>query len=210
MIALQVNPLIQFAVAIRIILGPWAYPPLSAITVLLVSTIMALTTNLVNRRFIDYEKMRRARTEIQKWQAMKRKVTEATDPRIKRKLELKVKRRERYIMKLQSEVGRQSMLPMLVTIIPFMLVYAIMNGIFINDWLFPGNPIPGVVLFSPLDFGTILGPFGLGFGWHGPPFDSYPGIPPGGQGLFYIFWYILCSFTVNLLIQKILGTSMTV
>ncbi|MFW9831085.1 MAG: EMC3/TMCO1 family protein [Candidatus Thorarchaeota archaeon] len=200
------NILIDFAVAIRLALGVWAYPPLSAIVVLIVSVAISLTSNLINRRLIDYNRLNRSREEIKKWQDMKKRASQETDPRTKRKLDLKVKRRERYVMKLQGEVSKQSFLPMLVTIIPFMVVYTVMNGAFVDPGLtFPSYAIPGPVLWSPLNFAQLLGPFGMGFGWQ---YGQWPFVPLGGMGLLYIYWYIICSFTMNLLIQKFLGTSM--
>ncbi len=203
----QFNPLIDLALAIRSLLGPWAYPPLAAIVVMIISIIVSLTSNLINRHFIDYDRLKRSREEIQKWQAMKKRAKEETDPKLKRKLSLKVKRRERYIMKLQTEVSKQSFIPMLITIVPFILIFTVMNGVFVDPGItFPGAAIPGPVLWSPLNFAQILGPLGVGFGWQ---FGQWPGVPLGGMGLLYVYWYIICSFTLNMLIQKILGTSMT-
>ncbi|MFX1562388.1 MAG: EMC3/TMCO1 family protein [Promethearchaeota archaeon] len=201
---MQVNPLVDIAVALRVLLGPWAYPPLSAVTVLLISVLMALITNLVNRRLINFERLRRSREEMRKWQEMKREVTKTDDPRLKRKLQLKIRRKERYMNKLSGELGKQQFKPMMVTIIPFMLVFAIMNGIFINDTVSPA--IPYAVIYSPLHFGQVLGQFGMGFGIAPGEF----GVPIlAGQGLFYIFWYIIVSITANMLFQRILKTSMT-
>lgn len=202
----QINPLVQIALTLRMLMGPWVYPPLSAVVVMIVSVIISLTSNLVNRHFIDYDRLRRSRTEIKKWQDMKKQASQETDPKVKRKLELKVKRRERYIMKLQGDVGKQSFVPMLVTIVPFMVVYTLMNGIFIDPGIVvPGAPIPGPVIYSPLNFVQLLGPLGVGFGWQ---WGQWPGIPLGGMGLLYIYWYIMISFTANMIIQKFLGTTM--
>lgn len=204
---MQINFLVLLAVALRQLLGPWAQAPLAAVTVLSVSVLMALLTNLVNRHFIDYGRMRRSRTEVNKYQAMKREAAAATDERVKRKLQLRIKRRERYIMKLQGDIGKQSFMPMIVTLLPFMLVFAIMNGIFLNDTLIPPVVVPVPVIYSPLNFAQLLGAFGIGFGWFP---GQYPGIPSVvGQALTYIIWYVLVSFAANLIIQRILGTSMT-
>lgn len=203
--ALQINIFGEFLFNLRMMLGAWAYPPLAAIFVLIVSILVALTSNLVNRRFIDYDRLKRSRTEIKKWQDMKRQVSQETDPKAKRKLELKVKRRERYIMKLQGEVGKQSCFPMLITIIPFFLVFTLMNGIFVDPLTIPGVAAPGPVIYSPLNFAQILSFLGAGFGYQ---YGQWPNIPIGGMGLFYIYWYIIVSFTANMLIQKFLGTSM--
>ena len=213
MITLQ-NLFIDIAVALRNALGVWAYPPLSALVVLLVSIVISLTSNLVNRHFIDYDRMKRSREEINKYNEMKKRVKEETDPKARRKLELKIKRRERYIMKLQGDVSKQSFIPMLITIIPFMLVYTIMNGVFVDPGIaFPGFAVPAPVIWSPLNFAQLLGPFGVGFGWQtGQWVDTglyFPGVPFGGMGLLYIYWYIICSFTMNMVIQKFLGTTMT-
>lgn len=200
------NILVDFAVAIRLALGAWAYPPLSAVVVLLVSVSISLTSNLVNRRLIDYNRLNRSREEIKKWQQMKKRAQQETDPKVKKKLDLKVKRRERYVMKLQGDVSKQSCLPMMVTLLPFMIVYTVMNGVFVDPGLtFPPNPVPGPVLWSPLNFAQLLGMFGLGFGWQS---GQWPLVPLGGMGLLYIYWYIICSFTMNMIIQKFLGTSM--
>jgi len=200
----QVNPLVDLAIALRVLLGPWAYPPLSAVTVLFVSVLMALITNLINRRLINFERLRRSREEMRKWQEMKKEVARTVDPRLKRKLQLKIKRKERYMNKLSAELGKQQFKPMLVTIIPFMLVFAIMNGIFINDTVNPA--VPSAVIYSPLHFGQVLGQFGWGFGIAPGEF----GVPIlAGQGLFYIFWYIIVSISANMIFQRILKTSMT-
>jgi uncharacterized membrane protein (DUF106 family) len=208
------NILIDIAIAIRSALGVWAYPPLSALIVLLISVIISLTSNLVNRRFIDYDRLKRSREEINKYNDMKKKVKQETDPKARRKLELKIKRRERYIMKLQGDVSKQSFVPMLITIVPFILIYTTMNGVFVDPGVaFPGFAIPSPVIWSPLNFASVLGPFGNGFGWQfGQWVDTgfySPGVPFGGMGLLYIYWYIICSFTMNMVIQKFLGTSMT-
>jgi uncharacterized membrane protein (DUF106 family) len=103
---------------------------------------------------------------------------------------------------------------MMITIVPFILVYTTMNGVFIDPGIaFPPDPIPAPVIWCPVNFGQILGSFGLGFGWQYGQWANtgpyYPGVPLGGMGLFYIYWYIICSFTMNMVIQKFLGTSMT-
>ncbi len=213
MITLQ-TILIDIAVAIRNALGVWAFPPLSALIVLLISVVISLTSNLVNRRFIDYDRLKRSREEINKYNEMKKRVKQETDPKARRKLELKIKRRERYIMKLQGDVSKQSFVPMLITIVPFILIYTIMNGVFVDPGVaFPGFAVPSPVIWSPLNFASVLGAFGNGFGWQfGQWVDTgfySPGVPFGGMGLLYIYWYIICSFTMNMVIQKFLGTSMT-
>ncbi|MHA2406088.1 MAG: EMC3/TMCO1 family protein [Candidatus Hermodarchaeia archaeon] len=208
------NILVNLAVAIRAALGLWAFPPLSALVVLLISVVISMISNLVNRRFIDYDRLKRSREEINKYNDMKKKVKQETDPKARRKLELKIKRRERYIMKLQGDVSKQSFVPMLITIVPFILIYTTMNGVFVDPGIaFPGFAIPSPVIWSPLNFASVLGPFGNGFGWQfGQWVDTglySPGVPFGGMGLLYIYWYIICSFTMNMVIQKFLGTSMT-
>ena len=201
---MQVSPLVLVALALRQALGPFAHPPLSAVTVLLISIVMALITNLVNRHFIDYNRLRRYREEINKWQSMRREAETTTDERLRQKLLLRVKRRERYIMRLQSEVAKQTFKPMMVTFIPFMLTFFILNGVFIDDVTF-SSPVYAPVVISPLNFGSLFGFFGLAFGWS---YGQYPGIPPGGQGLFFVWWYVIVSFTANLMFQRIFKTGL--
>ncbi|MFX1474041.1 MAG: EMC3/TMCO1 family protein [Promethearchaeota archaeon] len=201
------NILVDIAIALRTLLGPFAYVPWSAVTVLVVSILVSFFSNMVNKRLIDYDRLRRNRAEVNKWQEMKREASRTTDERVRRKLLLKVKRRERYITKLQGEIGKQSFMPMIVTIVPLLLVFAIMNGIFYDDTgtVFPGAAVPGAVIISPLNFSHLLGGFGLGFGHQYPLY----GIPLGAQGLLYVFWYFICSFLMNMIWQRVLGTSMS-
>ena len=204
------NPLIDIALYLRAAMGIFAYPPWSALIVFLVSVTMAFVTNMVNKQFIDYDRLRRNRAEVSKWQEMKREAEKATDERVKRKLLLKVKRRERYITKIQGEIGKQSFMPMIVTIVPFILIFSILNGIFIDDVTFAPAALPGPVIISPMNFAQILGSFGLGFG-HGFGYTTVNGIPIpfGAQGLFYVIWYMVCSLLANMVWQRVLGTSMT-
>ncbi len=199
------NPLIDIAIILRTLMGPFATVPWSALTVLLVSVTMAFITNMVNKRFIDYDRLKRAKAEVSKWQEMKREAGKTADERVKRKLLLKVKRRERYITKLQGDIGKQSFMPMLITMLPFILIFTIMNGIFVDVITFAPSAVPGAVIISPLNFGQILGPIGLGLGHQYPLY----GIPLGAQGLLYMIWYMLCSLLANMVWQRILGTSMT-
>ncbi|HDI47065.1 MAG TPA: DUF106 domain-containing protein, partial [Candidatus Methanomethylia archaeon] len=89
----------------------------------------------------------------------------------------KLKKREPAIKRMQAGMTRQQMKPFAVTFIPFVILWWLFNGVFIEN----GAPIMVARLPFPLPF--------------------------LGDNLTFFWWYILSSFSVTTLIQKIFNVS---
>jgi len=94
-------------------------PPGSTIFILCFSAIITLITSLANRILVDREQMNAWQGEIRAWTADSKKAQRAGD----KKLLAKVQKQKSRIMQLQGKVFKQSLKPMLVYFIPFMLLW---------------------------------------------------------------------------------------
>lgn len=94
-------------------------PPGSTIFILCFSAIITLITSLANRILVDREQMNAWQREIRAWTADSKKAQRTGD----KKLLAKVQKQKSQIMQLQGKVFKQSLKPMLVYFIPFMLLW---------------------------------------------------------------------------------------
>lgn len=149
-------------------------PPGSTIFILCFSAIITLVTSLANRILVDREQMNTWQREIRAWTADSKKAQRAGD----KKLLAKVQKQKSRIMQLQGKVFKQSLKPMLVYFIPFMLLWQL--------FLIPefGG---GIIAYFP------AAPI-LGFS------DPIP--------LPLFMWYLICSFASGTFISRALGIPM--
>jgi len=146
--------------------------PYSTFFILSFSCLISLLTTSVNRRFTNPEKSRAWRKEISDWNKELRDARKSKDKKI---LE-KVMKKQQYIMQLQSKMMWQSMKVSLLFLVPLLLMWQILGG------MFGANPIayfPGV--------GSIL---------------VVPIINLQFNSLFW--WYLLCSLLFGTVFQHAL------
>jgi len=117
-------------------MGPWHLYPLSVITVVLITILMASLSSVVTRRLVDVELMRRRSTEIKEWQSAYTKAVRAKDEKQIDKL----KKKQQSINSLQMEMSKDQLKPTLLTLVPFAIFYYIFFGVF-------GK---GIVAYTPI------------------------------------------------------------
>jgi uncharacterized membrane protein (DUF106 family) len=98
---------------------------------------LSFLTALANRLFTNREQLNAWRKEIARWNADSKKAIKSGD----KKLLAKVKRKERYILQLQSKVMWQSMKVSLIFMIPFILIWQLLISFYGNT---PVAYIPGL------------------------------------------------------------------
>jgi len=108
------------------LLEPYKYPPNSAIFIFALSAALSVLISTLNRMILDIEKLRRYEEKIRRWQQLYFKARKTGD----KKLLLKAERQTKYIQRLQSEVASERFKPMLIYLVPFMLLYGILNSIY--------------------------------------------------------------------------------
>jgi uncharacterized membrane protein (DUF106 family) len=157
-------------------------PPWSAIVVLLITMAMSTFTALVTRKVTDQAKLQRYRKEISEWRKMMSEAKKTKDE----KLTLEVNRRSKIIQRMNTEVGKQSFKPMLVFIVPFLSFWFLLNS-------FYGLRIVALI---PYYLGLI------------PIVGTLAGVSLNGGSVFGLTlfgWYIFCSFSFGMMINRILG-----
>lgn len=156
-------------------------PPGSMVFITVVSICLSLITATVTKVLIDVKKVRRNTELIKKWNKQRAEAIKKAD----KKLFIKVKRKEKYIQRLQREMMGMQFKPMLVFMLPFILIFFLLRQVFGND----------IVVHLP--FRMI---FDLG-----GEVEDLPGSDSTITGMHFIGWYIMSSFALGSLIQKTLG-----
>ena len=161
-------------------------PPGSMLFIITVSICLSLITATVTKALIDVKKLRKHTQQIKEWNKQRAEAIKKAD----KKLFIKVKRKEKYIQRLQREMMGQQFKPMLFFMLPFILIFFLLRTVFENN----------IVVHLPfrLDLGILTDPAGEK--------EILPG--SGGRtitGMHFIGWYIMSSFAFGSLIQKMLG-----
>ena len=163
-----------------------AEPPYATIIILLVSLAMAFISSLINRRFVPKEHREKLRALQRKIAALKK---EKDDNRKKakstgdKKLLKKVRKQEKQLLQLQSQMASLSLRQMKalpITMTAFFLVWLLLTG-----------NILGAKLFESPFVGT-------------GPVAYLPWIS-GGMELNLFLWYLICSFLFGALFSRIFG-----
>ena len=139
-------------------------------------------TSLLARIMMDIPRLKRYQKEIEKFKKMEKEANETKN----RKLMLKVKRKQKYIEKIRTKMMWQRFKPTLITIIPFMVLFFILN------YFFSGI----IVAFFPFN------------AWEAPIFGMFISgrpISPRGFGLYFFGYYLTSSFGFSFVIQKVMG-----
>ena len=107
-------------VVFGLLLPDWLLaPPGSTVFILCFSALITLITSLVNRILVDREQLNGWQREIREWTANSKKAKRTGD----KKLVAKVQKQQSRIMQLQGKVFKQSLKPMVVYFVPFMLLW---------------------------------------------------------------------------------------
>ncbi len=177
-------------------------PPYSSIFILGISFVVSLASTLFSRRMIDIDKLERLTRETKAYQRMKTQMIKTADSKMK----LKYERNTDRMRKMQSELTMMNMKPLLFTIIPLMIFFAVFSGYYswsvqvdANDIpiLFEGSKvvvgrIPAVIPFALPE--AFIFPFGInGYveGW------GHVYVPN------YVWWYFGGSITFGSIFRKV-------
>ncbi|RLE51628.1 MAG: hypothetical protein DRJ26_02520 [Candidatus Methanomethylicota archaeon] len=110
-------------------LGPYKYPPLSTISVLIISIGVGLTSVLANFLLVDVKKLRSYSEEIKEWRREMRKALLSGD----KKQIVKLRKKEPYIRRIEAEVMAERMKPSLIFMLPLWIFFIIFAGAFTTE-----------------------------------------------------------------------------
>ncbi len=159
----------------------WAilFPPYSVLFLTVLALGISAGTILLNRRLIDYEKMRRNRQIVKEYTELKRKALLSGD----KKLERKVEKMTPAYQRAQMEISRASFRPLLYTTIPMLLIFWALRGIYYEV---PVVRLPFEIPMIDMIRKTVFSPDVVG----------------------YLGYYIMASYFFTLILQRIAGTSL--
>lgn len=130
----MLEPLVSVSAWIRGALGPWAEPPLSALTVVVVCIALTLIHFGVQRATVDVKELAELYREVAEWRREFFKAKRSGD----HKLMAKLLKRQSYINKINAEVAARSMRSTLIFLIPMWIIFVILY-----------NAFPGHVVYFP-------------------------------------------------------------
>jgi len=111
--------------------------PASTLFTFIIASSISLITTMLNRKFVDREKLSIWQREINRWEAERRRAQRTGD----KKLMAKVKRQELYIAQLRWKTISQQMKTFAITFIPLLAIWQALIGFYGND---PVAYIPGL------------------------------------------------------------------
>ncbi|MCX8204599.1 MAG: EMC3/TMCO1 family protein [Candidatus Nezhaarchaeota archaeon] len=111
---------------IRQALGPWAEPPLSAVTIVAVCSVLTLIHFGTQRAMVNVKELAEHYREVAEWRKEFFKARRTGD----HKLMAKLMKRQAYINKLSAEIAAKMTKPMLIYIIPLWIIFLILYNVF--------------------------------------------------------------------------------
>jgi len=160
-------------------LQPYASIPNSTLLILGVAATLSLITNLSNRFLVDIKKMKAVMKEVNAW----RKEFEEAKKSKNKQLLAKVMKKQQAIMTLQGKMMWDRMKISLLFLLPFWLVFMILNR------FYGSQPV-------------ALTPFSIPFLLTGAFDEAYKAFK-----LSFFLWYIICSFGISLPLSRLLGVN---
>jgi uncharacterized membrane protein (DUF106 family) len=188
MLDVNVLPVAQF---------PPTEPPLSSLFILLLAFVVSLLSSGLARYLTDTDKLRRLTRETKRYQKLRTQMLKTADVKLKKQYEHEADRMRR----VQSELSRMQMKPMLIIIVPMLIVFGFFNAyydpgftIVSGVWEAHGT-LPAVIPFN-LPESLIILPTGRNI-VH--PEWGHVFVP------FYFMWYMAGSLMFSGIFRRAFG-----
>ena len=167
--------------ALTVFLRPYGVIPESTFLILGIAVCLSFASNLANRLLVDTKKMASVTKEINAWRRDLERAKKTND----KQLLAKVNKKQPAMMRLQSNMMWDRMKVSFLFFAPFLLIFTILNR-------FYGGLVDPYVALSPFQVPFLL----VG-----------KRLEPGGYGLLFFAWYIICSFAAGLPLSRIMGVN---
>ncbi|MGV9102937.1 MAG: EMC3/TMCO1 family protein [Candidatus Thorarchaeota archaeon] len=173
--------LIQYLASL---LDPVSSMPISTVFIPLVSMALALISIAATRQFADVEQMQKDMDEVKEWREKLNKARETQDERLLQE----VQEEQSRIMRLQSNMMSSRCKPTCITWVPFIFVFIVLRAVYSG----------GAVAILPFNVHEVI-----------PFLDGWLGVNVEGSGfgLYFYVWYVISSFSINNLLQKVFGVA---
>jgi len=180
-----------------------SFPPGSMIFILLMASVSVLISTALTKWLIDTDEINRKQVVSKAHDEEKAKIVELseTDPEKYNKLRKRWERLDSMLKQSQSKMAMRRMLPSCITIVPMMVLFFLVRGVFLNnpvalspmnanDVMFIGDMMAGTTGNTVYPWTALVYGFartiGLEAGW-----------------INFTGWYFLSNFGVSTLVQRI-------
>ncbi|ACB08319.1 EMC3/TMCO1 family protein [Candidatus Korarchaeum cryptofilum] len=157
------------------------FPPGSIIFLTFLALAISLGVNLINKRTINYERMRELQKIVKEYTDLQRElIKNPDDKRLKKKLD----KMKPQFDAARAEMSRMNMRPLLYTTIPIIVIFWLLGNFYAD--------IPVINLPFPLP-------------WILDYFHNNAGL--SNQTLGYVGYYVMASFLFSAIFQRLFGTT---
>ena len=128
--------------------------PGSSIFIVLVAIFTALFSMVISRRFIDLKKLKLYTRKTKEYQKLSRKALRSQEPILKKKVE----NQKATSTKMQSELMKMRMKPMIFTFLPMILIFFALSSYYGNTGDLPDSLVANIPFDLPE---TVIFSFGV-------------------------------------------------
>ena len=171
------------------------YPPGSMFAILALSLTITTISTILTRLLTNPKQLKEKQAVIKAHKERRKEIEEMKEERPKKfKKELqKWERMDKPIQTMQQKMGLQRMKPMCFTFIPYLMIFPLIGGFFNGPVAIPPMNPSSIPFLSDMMAGILT-------------IDGIVIIPKGWGMIGYMAWYVLCSFTCNMIIGRLAGT----
>ncbi len=181
-------------------------PPNSLWFIFLICLVVSLTSTILNKKLIDHDKAARIQEKVSDHNAKKKellKLSETNPSRYAREYK-KWKRQDESVQKMQQSMQMERLKPTFITFIPLMAFFFVIRGLYTPDWSIIQMPVALPPMNPMEEFPAFIVNM-----MRAQMFSTLGNLAVEAGFLGYTGWYMLCSFSLNSIIQKIFGISKT-
>ncbi|WP_457556925.1 EMC3/TMCO1 family protein [Candidatus Harpocratesius sp.] len=179
-------------------------PPNSLWFIFLICLLVSLVSTFLNKTLVDHNKARRIQEVVAEHNAKKKALLELskTNPKRYAKEYGKWQRRDASVQKMQQSIQMEKLKPTCITIIPFMAFFFVIRSIYTPSWSSIQLPVARPPINPMDDFPAFIVTM-----MRSQLFSAVGNLPVEAGFLGYTGWYMLCSFALGTVLQKLLGVS---
>lgn len=156
------------------------FPPGSLILLTSLALSISLGINLINRRTIDYGRMRELQKIVKEYTELQKELLRNPDDK---KLKRKLEKMKPQFDAARGEISRMNLRPMLYTTLPIIVIFWLLGSFYAD--------VPVINLPFPLP-------------WILDYFHGNAGL--SNQTLGYLGYYVIVSFLFSAIFQRVFGT----
>lgn len=181
-------------------------PPNSLWFIFIVCLFVSLLSTILNKKLVDHDKAARIQEVVSEHNKKKKELAELskTNPKRYAKEYGKWQRRDASVQKMQQSMQMNRLKPTCVTFIPLMVFFFLIRSMYTPDWSVIQLPVARPPMNPMDDFPQFIVTM-----MRSQLFSAVGNLPVEAGFLGYTGWYMLCSFSLSTVLQKLFGISRT-